>query len=81
MVNQGFSINERAFCGVANNTLFLFIGEERFEEILTHPLARPFEVDGAHIPGWVQIVPAGIKRDSDLAGWLNNAINTINEIE
>jgi hypothetical protein len=37
-------------------------------------------VDGAHIPGWVQIVPAGIKRDSDLAGWLNNAINTINEM-
>ncbi len=77
---QGFSIKGRVFCGVANNTLFLFIGEDRFDEILTHPLARPFEVEGKPLPGWVQIVPTGIKRDSDLAGWLNNALNAIKEV-
>jgi len=77
----GFSINGRVFCGASNDTLFLFIGEDRIEEILTHPLARPFVVDGKSQPGWVQIVPAGIKRDSDLAGWLKNALDAIKEVE
>ena len=73
----GFSINGKPFCGVREDMLFLLVGEERLDEILTHPLARPLEVNGAAVPGWVEIVPTGIKRDIDLAGWINTGVTAL----
>lgn len=72
-----FSINGKPFCGVCEDMFFLLVGEERFEEILTHPLARPLVVDGTAVPGWVEIVPTGIKRDIDLTGWINTGLSTL----
>ncbi len=74
----GFSINGKPFCGVREDMLFLLVGEERIEEILTHPLARPLEVDGSAVPGWVVIVPTGIKRDIDLTGWIKTGLDSVN---
>jgi len=74
----GFTLDGRLFCGVRNDQLFLHVGEERVEEILTHPLARPFEVDGKALPGWVEIIPIGIKRDVDLSGWVKTGLDSLN---
>jgi len=76
----GFALDGQLFCGVRGDQIFLQIGADRYDEILTHPLAHPLEVDGKPIPGWVEIVPIGIKRDVDLTGWINNALDFLSNL-
>ena len=75
----GFSVKDRFFCGVRGDQLFVYIGQDRYDEILTHPLARPLEDAGKTVPGWVEIIPIGIKRDVDLAGWIRTGLGSIEE--
>ena len=71
----GFLINGNMACGVNQDNLVVRVGAERHEEILTHPLARPFDMTGKPMPGWVQIIPTGTKRDVDLAGWVRTGMD------
>jgi hypothetical protein len=71
----GFLIHGNMACGVHNDNLIVRVGEERYEEILTHPLARPFDMTGKPMTGWVEIIPTGTKRDVDLAGWVRTGLD------
>ncbi len=66
----GFAIHGNLACGVYEDYLIVQVGEDRYEEILTHPLARPLDLNGKPTPGWVGIIPTGTKRDVDLTGWV-----------
>jgi hypothetical protein len=70
----GFSINKNLACGINNEYLIVRVGEDRYEEILTHPLSRPMDINGKPTPGWVGIIPTGTKRDVDLAGWVKTGL-------
>ncbi len=67
----GFVINGNLACGVYEDYLIVQVGVDRFEEILTHPLSRPLDMEGKPTPGWIGIIPTGTKRDNDLAGWIH----------
>lgn len=69
-----FLIHGNMACGVHEDNLIVCIGEERYEEILTHPLAKPFDPTGKPMTGWVEIIPTGTKRDVDLAGWVRTGL-------
>lgn len=69
-----FQIGNHLVCGVKDEYFLVQIGEDRFDEFLTHPLARPLEVDGKPISGWVEILPTGTRRDVDLTGWVNTGL-------
>lgn len=73
----GFLLNGNMACGVHADNLIVRVGEERYEEILTHPLARPFDMTGKPMTGWVQIIPTGTKRDVDLAGWVRTGMEFV----
>lgn len=71
----GFLSNEILVCGIFDENLILQVGEDRYEEILTHPLARPMDMYGQSTVGWVGIIPTGTKRDVDLAGWIKTGLD------
>lgn len=70
----GYLLNGNMACGVHGENLIVRVGEERYEEILTHPLAKPFDLTGKPMTGWVEILPTGTSRDVDLAGWVRTGI-------
>lgn len=70
----GFATNGNLACGVYEEYLIVQVGVDRYEEILTHPLSRPLDMNGKPTPGWVGIIPTGTKRDVDLAGWVRTGL-------
>ena len=61
------------FSGVYKDFLIVRFGEEKAKEVLKLPFARPFDITGRPMKGWVMMKGEGIKTDSALKGWLNMA--------
>jgi hypothetical protein len=66
-------INGNMFCGVHKNYLILRLGEDRAKDALKLPDARPFDITGNPMKGWVMVTGDGCKSDQDLKAWLNQA--------
>jgi TfoX/Sxy family transcriptional regulator of competence genes len=59
--------------GVWKDFLILRLGMEGAEKALELPFARPFDVTGRAMKGWVMIESAALEKDSDLIEWLEEA--------
>jgi TfoX/Sxy family transcriptional regulator of competence genes len=68
-------IHGNMFCGVHKNFLILRLGEDKSSDALKQPYARPFDITGKPMKGWVMIADDGYKSDPDLKTWLNQAKN------
>jgi len=66
-------INGNMFCGVHKDFLILRLGENKSSEALKHPDARPFDITGKPMKGWVMIANDGYQSDADLKAWLDQA--------
>lgn len=66
-------INGNMFCGVHKDFLILRLGEDKSSNALKKPYARPFDITGKPMKGWVMIARDGYKSDPDLKAWLNQA--------
>ena len=66
-------INGNMFCGVHKDFLILRLGEDKSSEALKHPYARPFDITGKPMKGWVMITSQGYQEDPDLEAWLDLA--------
>jgi len=66
-------INGNMFCGVHKDFLILRLGEHKSSEALKHPYARPFDITGKPMKGWVMIASQGYQDDLDLEAWLDLA--------
>jgi TfoX-like protein len=50
--------------------LMVRVGPDGNEEALTQPHARPFEMRGRPMDGWIRVAPEGVEADAQLAGWV-----------
>jgi len=66
-------LNGNMFCGVHKDFLILRLGEEPAHEALKQPCARPFDITGKPMKGWVMIARDGYDNDPELKAWLNQA--------
>jgi TfoX/Sxy family transcriptional regulator of competence genes len=66
-------LNGNMFCGVYKDYLILRLGPGRSEEVLKHPFARPSDITGKKMSGWVMLDAEGYKRDDELKSWLAEA--------
>lgn len=66
-------INGNMFCGVYKDFLILRLGEKKAEEVLRQPHAKPFDITGKPMKGWVMIDQKGFRTDERLKEWLNKA--------
>jgi len=60
-------------CGVNATDLMVRIGPVQFEEALAHPQARPMDLTGRPMKGWVLVSAPGIESDEALGQWLDMA--------
>jgi TfoX/Sxy family transcriptional regulator of competence genes len=72
-----YLLNGNMFCGVYKDFLILRLGPDRSEEVLKHPFARPFDITGKKMSGWVMLDTEGYKGDDGLKSWLAEAKNFV----
>ena len=58
------------FCGVHKDSLILRLDEDKSKDALKQPYARPFDITGKPMKGWVMIASEGCKSDDELKSWL-----------
>ncbi|CAB1057559.1 hypothetical protein D1BOALGB6SA_2312 [Olavius sp. associated proteobacterium Delta 1] len=73
-------ISGNMFCGVHKDFLILRLGEDKSSDALKQPYARPFDITGKPMKGWVMIAGDGYKSDPDLKAWLDQARNFANSL-
>lgn len=66
-------LNGNMVCGVYEEYLILRLGEKASVEALKLPFARPFDITGKPMKGWVMLDDAGFKTDEKLKSWLMKA--------
>ncbi len=68
-----FLLNGNMCCGVRQDDLVLRVAPERYPEALAHPHARPMDITGRVMRGFVMVGPRGTERAEDLRQWVNLA--------
>ena len=71
----GFLVKGNMACGVHKDALIVRVGLEGYEEALTTPYTRPFDITGRPMKGWVMVEWEGYKSDDDLQGWVRQGID------
>ncbi len=66
-----FKVSNHKCIGVLNDDLMARVGPDKYQEALTLPHARPMDLMGAPIPGFVMVKPDGVTNDDDLKVWVN----------
>ena len=63
-------LNGNMFCGVYKDYLILRLGGPKSEEVLKSPFAKPFDITGKPLKGWVMLEAKGFNTDKRLKDWL-----------
>ena len=72
-VGIGFLLNGNMCVGVWREFLILRVGESKAEALLSQKHARPFDITGRAMSGWVMIAPEGWRSRAALAKHLQTA--------
>lgn len=75
-----FFLNGNMCCGIYHESLVLRIGEEQAQKALNKPHARPMDITGKPIRGWVMIDPTGCKTKRQLDGWVAMAAAYVGDL-
>ncbi len=70
----GFIARGNMACGVTGDDLIVRVGVENYQESLTKPHARPFDMTGRPMNGWIVVSPDGYANDADLERWVNQGL-------
>jgi len=60
--------------GVHGDELIVRTAPDEYERLLGEPGARPFDLTGRPMKGWLLVDPAGIAEDADLQRWVDRGV-------
>lgn len=67
-------------CGVNNADLMVRVGPDKFEEAVDHPQARPMDLTGRPMKGWILVSAPGIESNEALGQWLGMAATFVSTL-
>lgn len=65
----GYLVHGNMACGVYKEFLIVRVGLERYEQVLSNPQTRVFDITGKVMKGWV-MVDSQTLSEQDLANWI-----------
>jgi TfoX/Sxy family transcriptional regulator of competence genes len=71
----GFMLHGNMACGVIGDDLIVRVGRQGYEQALAKPGARPFDMTGRPMRGWVAVGPAGHDSDEPLQAWVQQGVD------
>ena len=69
-----FMLNGNMLIGTSKRGLLVRVGKAAHAQAALRPHARPMEMGGRSMEGYVHVAPEGTASESDLAGWLDRAL-------
>lgn len=70
----GFLLNGNMACGVNKDDLIVRVDPEKHAALLKKPHARPFDLTGRPMKGWLVVAGDGVKTDKQLNTWINEGV-------
>lgn len=70
----GFMIQGNMACGVIGNDLMVRVGPEQHEHALGLPSAKPFDMTGRPMRGWVLVGAVGLQDDDQFREWVDRGV-------
>jgi TfoX/Sxy family transcriptional regulator of competence genes len=67
-------LNGNMACGVYKNDLIVRIGTEKYQQALSRPHTKLFDITGKAMKGWVMVEPEGCASESALKAWLEQGL-------
>ena len=70
----GFLLNGNMACGVNKDNLILRVDPEKQDVLLKKHHAKPFDMTGKPMKGWLLVDAEGVKTDKQLGAWVREGI-------
>ncbi len=71
---MGFLLNGNMACGVNKNDLIVRVDPEKHSALLKKPHAKPFDMTGRPMKGWLIVEADGCKTDKQLRTWVKEGV-------
>jgi TfoX/Sxy family transcriptional regulator of competence genes len=71
----GYMLHGNMACGVNQDTLIVRVGPDRYEEALSRPHTKVFDMTGRPMRGWIVVTPEGIEEDDKLEQWIQQGVD------
>ncbi|MFN8455802.1 MAG: TfoX/Sxy family protein [Anaerolineae bacterium] len=62
-------------CGVSKDELIVRVGPAAYPEAVDRPYARPFDMTGRPMKGWVLVAAEGCQADDNLRAWVQQGVD------
>jgi TfoX/Sxy family transcriptional regulator of competence genes len=76
----GFMLNGNMCCGVHGPDLIVRLGQEDGDRALDEPHARPFDLSGRPMTGWVFVAADATRSNEGLEAWVDRAVNYVSAL-
>jgi TfoX/Sxy family transcriptional regulator of competence genes len=70
----GFLLNGNMACGVNKDNLIVRVDPEKHSALLKKPHAKPFDLTGKPMKGWLLIEADGFRTDKQLNAWVKEGV-------
>jgi TfoX/Sxy family transcriptional regulator of competence genes len=70
----GFLLNGNMACGVHKDNLIVRIDPEKQNSLLKKSHAKPFDLTGKPMKGWLLIEAEGVKTEKQLSAWVKEGV-------
>jgi len=70
----GFLIHGNMACGVHKEGIIVRVDPEKHSTLLKKPHARPFDMTGRPMKGWLIVEAEGCKTDKQLSAWVKEGV-------
>ena len=67
----GFLLWGNMACGVNGNDFIVRVGKECYDEALSQPHTRVFDMTGKPMSGWIVVEPDEVASEADLRRWVD----------
>lgn len=69
-----FFINGNMSCGVHKDSLIVRVGPEKYEEALSDPIVKEFDITGRSMKGWIMINESKLNSEKVFKKWVSLGI-------
>lgn len=70
----GFLLNGNMACGVNKDDLIVRVDPEKHNTLLKKGHARPFDITGRPMKGWLLVDADGVKTEKQLSAWVKEGL-------
>jgi hypothetical protein len=73
----GFLLHDHMLVGLWHEFLILRIGPDAYDDALSQPFVKEFDITGRPMTGWIMLHPDGYESDDDLISWIDRALTFV----